>query len=263
MRAQCSSEGTLFPDVAGRDAVVRFDAGDVTSNGGVLVLERAERRVKLLSRFASCFRDHRDPDRVEHTVRQLVTQRVFGLRLGYEDISDHDAVGKDPLLAAACGKRKGDLAGHATLSRLELTRPGATAATRYEKIEMLQERVDQLFADVFVEAHGGRDPGLIVIDVDNSDVPLHGRQEGRFFHGYYNEWDLLGTTFLHVPKSRPDVERFRHLSTGGAVTDLQQQLGHAELATAQIYAAAVSARRRATVMALDFVGGAVERTRQT
>lgn len=104
-----------------------------------------------------------------------MTQRVFGLCLGYEDVSDHDAVGKDPLLAAGCGKREGDLAGHATLSRLELTRPGATAATRYEKIEMLQERVDDLLADFFVEAHNGRDPGLIVLDVDNSDVPASRR----------------------------------------------------------------------------------------
>src|SRR5437016_13035659 len=128
MRAECNSQGTLFPGVAGRDAVVRFDAGDVTSDGGVLMLERADRRVGLMSRFAACFRDHRDADRVEHTARQLVTQRVFGLCLGYEDVVDHDAVGKDPLFAAACDKRDGDLAGHATLSRLEMTKPGASAA---------------------------------------------------------------------------------------------------------------------------------------
>jgi hypothetical protein len=190
METECSDGGTLFPDVAGRDAVVRFNADCVTSNGGVLVLERADRRTKLLSRFAACFRDHRDQDRVEHTARQLVTQRVFGLCLGYEDVSDHDALGRDPLLAAACGRREGALAGHATLSRLEMTKPGAAAAARYEKIEMVQERVDDLLADVFVEAHGG-DPGLIVLDVDNSDVPLHGRQEGRFFHGYYGNYCYL------------------------------------------------------------------------
>ena len=191
MDTECSEQGTLFPDVAGREAMVRFNADAVTSNGGVLVLERADRRAKLLSRFAACFRDHRDPDRIEHSVRQLVTQRVFGLCLGYEDVSDHDAIGLDPLLVAACGKREGALAGHATLSRLEMTKPGATAAVRYEKVEMVQERVDELLAEVFVEAHGGRDPGLIVLDVDNSDVPLHGRQEGRFFHGYYNEYCYL------------------------------------------------------------------------
>jgi hypothetical protein len=191
METECSGEGTLFPDVAGREALVRFNADAVTSNGGVLVLERADRRVKLLSRFATCFRDHRDPDRVEHTARQLVAQRVFGLCLGYEDLVDHDAIGADPLLVAACGRREGALAGHATLSRLEMTKAGATAATRYEKIEMVQERVDDLLAEVFVEAHGGTDPGLIVLDVDNSDVPLHGRQEGRFFHGYYGNYCYL------------------------------------------------------------------------
>ena len=191
MRTECSSQGTLFAGVAGRDVVVRFDAGEVTSNGGALLLERADRRVKLTSRFAACFRDHRDPERIEHTVRQLVSQRVLGLCLGYEDVSDHDAVGKDPLFAAVCGRREGELAGHATLSRLELTKSGATAATRYEKIEMVQERVDDLLAALFVEAKGDADPGLIVLDVDNSDVPLHGRQEGRFFHGYYDGYCYL------------------------------------------------------------------------
>ncbi|HZM35149.1 MAG TPA: transposase, partial [Burkholderiales bacterium] len=185
MRTECNSQGTLFPGVAGRDAVVQFNAGAVTSNGGVLLLERVDRRIGLTSRFAACFRDHRDPSRVEHTVRELVAQRVFGLCLGYEDISDHDAVGKDPLFAAACGREQGALATHPTLSRLEMTRQGATAATRYAKIEMRQKRVDELLAELFMDAKGGADPGLIVLDVDNSDVPLHGTQEGRFFHGYY------------------------------------------------------------------------------
>ena len=187
MSTECNSQKLLFEGVAGRDAVVSFDAGEVTSNGGVLMLERADRRVDLTSRFAACFRDHRDADRVEHTVRQLVAQRVYGLCLGYEDVSDHDAVGKDPLLALACGKEEGALAGHSTLSRLEMTKVGATAATRYEKVELVQERVDDLLADLFMEATGPADPGLIVVDLDNSDVPLHGRQEGRFFHGYYDE----------------------------------------------------------------------------
>lgn len=187
MSAECSTTGTLFPDIAGRDAVVRFDAGDVTSDGGVVLLERADRRTDLMRRFALCFRDHRNPERIEHTVRQLVTQRVFGLCLGYEDVSDHDAIGKDPLLAAVCGRSEGALAGKSTLSRLELTKRGASAATRYEKIEIIEDRVDQLLVDAFLEAESPAPPGLVVLDVDASDVPLHGRQEGRFFHGYYDE----------------------------------------------------------------------------
>jgi hypothetical protein len=190
MDTKCNTQRTLFPGVSGRDAVVRFDAVEVTSNGGVLLLERVDRRIELTSRFAACFRDHRNQDRVEHTVRQLVTQRVFGLCLGYEDISDHDAVGRDALFAAACGKKEGALAAHPTLSRLELTPVGATPDSRYAKIEMVQERVDDLLADLFMDAKGV-DPGLIVLDVDNSDVPLHGAQEGRFFHGYYNEYCYL------------------------------------------------------------------------
>ncbi len=191
MNTDCSTQGTLFPGIAGRDAVARFDAGAVTSSAGVLLLERTDRRLGLLRRFASCFRDHRAARRVEHTVEQMVRQRVFGLCLGFEDITDHDHVGKDPLLVAACGKREGALATHPTLSRLERTELGATSATRYAKIEMQQGRVDDVLADVFAEAMGPDDPGLIVLDVDHSDVPLHGGQEGRFFHGYYGHYCYL------------------------------------------------------------------------
>ena len=127
MKTDCSTQGTLFADVAGRDAVVRFDAGAVTSSAGVLLLERTDRRLGLLRRFAGCFRDHRARGRVQHTVLEMVRQRVFGLCLGYEDIVDHDHVGKDPLLVAACGRKDGALATHPTLSRPERPRIGASA----------------------------------------------------------------------------------------------------------------------------------------
>ncbi|MCG3133969.1 MAG: hypothetical protein HMLKMBBP_01238 [Planctomycetes bacterium] len=143
MSTESSTTGTLFHDIAGRDAVVRFDAGDVTSDGGVVLLERADRRIDLTRRFAPCFRDHRNPERVEHTVRQLVTQRVFGLCLGYEDVSDHDLIGKDPLLAAACGRGQGSLAGKSTLSRLEMTKRGATSAALHEK----SKKAERVFRD--------------------------------------------------------------------------------------------------------------------
>jgi DDE family transposase len=191
MKTDCSTQGTLFDAIAGRDVVARFDAGEVTSSAGVLLLERTDRRTRLLLRFARCFRDHRNPRLITHTVQEMVSQRVFGLCLGFEDITDHDYIGKDALLAAACGKREGALATHPTLSRLERTRLGATASTRYAKIEMIQERVDDLLADVFVEAQGPEEPGLIVLDIDHSDVPLHGSQEGRFFHGYYGHYCYL------------------------------------------------------------------------
>jgi hypothetical protein len=106
MSTKCSTQGVLFPGVAGRDAVVHFNAGDVTSNGGVLMLERADRRIGLMSRFAACFRDHRDPDRVEHTARHLVSQRVFGLCLGYEDVSDHDGLGLQGADGATVGEEE-------------------------------------------------------------------------------------------------------------------------------------------------------------
>lgn len=191
MKTDCTSQGTLFPGIAGRDAVARFDAAAVTSSAGVLLLERTDRRLDLLPRLAACFDDYRDERRVEHTVEQMVRQRVYGLCLGFEDITDHDHIGKDPLLVAACGKREGALATHPTLSRLERTPVGATSAARYAKVEMVQERVDDLLVDAFVEAKGAYDPGLLVIDLDHSDVPLHGAQEGRFFHGYYGHYCYL------------------------------------------------------------------------
>ena len=231
MNTECSAQRMLFDGVAGRDAVLNFDAGEVTSGAGVVLLERTDRRLRLLSRFASCFRDHRDPRRIEHTVQQLVSQRVFGLCLGYEDITDHDHIGKDPLLAAACGKRSGALATHPTLSRLERTQLGATSQTRYAKIEMIQEDVDDLLAEVFVEEMGSEDPGLIVLDIDHSDVPLHGQQEGRFFHGYYGHYCYLplyvfcGDHLLLARLQTADVNATRDVVTelGAIVSRLRRK----------------------------------------
>jgi len=182
-----------FQAVAGRAVVARFDGGTLTSDGGALLLRETDRATGLLARFAACFTDHRDPARVTHAVESLVRQRVYGLALGYEDLNDHDALRHDPLVAVLA--ESDDLAapgaGKSTLNRLELT--GATVAekARYKKITVDHDAVDRLFVDVFVRAHTTTPPTEIILDLDATDDPVHGAQEGRFFHGYYGHYCYL------------------------------------------------------------------------
>jgi hypothetical protein len=177
--------------------VARFDGGDITSDAGCLLLRAADDRIRLVERLTDCFQDYRDPERIEHTVEDLLRQRVYGLALGYEDLVDHDDLRRDPVLASMVGKQdpKGNsrrerdrgnaLAGSRTLNRLELSTPGMAANDRYRRIAMDPAAVDALLVDIFLEAHK-RAPKQIVLDLDATDDPLHGKQEGRFFHGYYN-----------------------------------------------------------------------------
>jgi len=177
--------------------------GTITSHAGVLLLGEVEAHSSMLKGFAECFTDYRNPDLIEHTVEQLVAQRVYALALGYEDLNDHDELRLDPLLAAMAGKddptgqdrrREQDqgkaLAGKSTLNRLELTPPGAGTGSRYKKIVASMEKTEQLFVDLFVAAFD-EPPEEIVLDFDATDDPLHGHQLGRFFHGYYKAYCYL------------------------------------------------------------------------
>jgi hypothetical protein len=179
--------------VAGRAVVARFDGGTLTSDGGALLLRETDRATGLLARFAACFTDHRDPARVTHAVEALVRQRVYGLALGYEDLNDHDALRHDPLVAVLA--ESADLAvpgaGKSTLNRLELTGATVAAQARYKKITVDHDAVDRLFVDMFVQAHATTPPTEIVLDLDATDDPVHGAQEGRFFHGYYGHYCYL------------------------------------------------------------------------
>jgi hypothetical protein len=174
--------------VEGRQVVASFDGGTITSDAGALLLGMADRATRLTERFASCFTDTRVAELVEHSVGTMVTQRVLGIALGYEDLIDHDELRHDPVLAVLGGKltaHRSDcapLAGKSTLNRLELSRP---EPTRYHKVSHDPAAIEALFVDLFLEAHR-RAPEQIILDLDATDDPLHGHQEGRFFHGYYD-----------------------------------------------------------------------------
>ena len=198
----CTSRELRFRAPSHHELVARFDGGDITSDGGALLLRAADDRIQLCERLASCFADHRDPGRVEHALEELVRQRVYGLALGYEDLVDHDELRRDPLLASLVGKRdpKGrlrrdrdrgmGLAGSRTLNRLELGTPDGAASDRYRKIVMDHQAFDRLCLDIFCESFD-EEPEQIVLDFDATDDPVHGKQEGRFFHGYYDRYCYL------------------------------------------------------------------------
>ncbi len=192
MQTECTTASLTFQGVAGREVVARFDGGTLTSDGGAVLLRDVDRATNLLGQFAACFTDHRDPTRVTHPVAALVRQRVYGLALGYEDLNDHDALRHDPLIAVLA--ESADLAapgaGKSTLNRLELTGATVGADARYKKITVDHDAVDRLFVDVFVQAHP-TPPTAIVLDLDATDDPIHGAQEGRFFHGYYGHYCYL------------------------------------------------------------------------
>jgi hypothetical protein len=203
MRTQCTPEQLEFHALGRREVIGRFDGGRITSDGGGLLLREADVRIGLLDRLAQCFTDHRNAESIEHSVRTLVSQRVYALALGYEDLNDHDVLRADSTLALLVGKRdltgqqrvrerdRGcPLAGSSTLNRLELGTTEGAEADRYKRIAAEAGAMDRLLVDVFLESHA-EPPAEIWLDLDATDDPLHGHQEGRFFHGYYKHYCYL------------------------------------------------------------------------
>jgi hypothetical protein len=194
MPTECSAPQLEFGAVEGRRVVAAFDGGAVTTDAGALLLGATDKAIRLVERFAGCFEDGRAQDQIEHQITTLVGQRVFGLALGYEDVLDHDQLRHDPAMAVLAGKlearRQGcaPLAGKSTLNRLE--HAPADGPTRYHKIGHNGAAIERLFVDLFLDAHG-KPPAQITLDLDATDDPVHGRQEGRFFHGYYDCWCYL------------------------------------------------------------------------
>ena len=200
---ECTQPSFSFAEHGRRQVVARFDGGTISSDGGAVLLRQLEQRTGIVRKFADCFHDYRQPAQIEHSVRELVCQRVYGLALGYEDLNDHDQLRSDPLLALLSGKqdlegkqrrRRQDRgnpgAGKSTLNRLELTPAKAGVSSRYKKIILDTGAVDRLLTSLYIQSQP-RQPERIVLDLDATDDALHGRQEGRFFHGYYGHYCYL------------------------------------------------------------------------
>ena len=189
---ECTQRGFAFEGHFSRQVVAEFSGERLTTEGGALLLRQADGQIGLLRRVADCFRDRRQPERIEHELAEMLAQRIYGLALGYEDLNDHEQLRNDPLLAVLAGKREIEqpLAGKSTLNRLERTPEGSPLADRYHKIAYSPTAIDALLVKIFLEAHR-RAPQQIVLDLDATDTPLHGKQEGRFFHGYYGHYCYL------------------------------------------------------------------------
>jgi len=223
MPTERSAELFEFAPVEGRRVVASFDGGAITSDAGALLLGQTDRAIRLTERFAAGFTDGRTPELVEHKVETLVMQRVIGIALGYEDLNDHDRLRCDPVLAVLAGKleaRRADcapLAGKSTLNRLELSRE---EPTRYHKVSHDPVAIETLFVDLLLDAHK-QAPKQIIVDLDATDDPLHGLQEGRFFHGYYDCYCYLplyvfcGRHLLAAKLRRADAD-----AAAGAVAEV-------------------------------------------
>jgi hypothetical protein len=186
---ECNQSSFGFEVCGRREIVARFDGGTISSDGGALLLRETDKRLNLLPRLAECFLDGRNQNLVEHTIEEMLSQRVFGLALGYEDINDHEQLRQDPVFGILAGREALDepLAGKSTLNRMEL---GTGITDRYKKITYWKDAIDELLVKVLLESYQSA-PGEIVLDVDTTDLPLHGKQEGRFFHGYYDNYCYL------------------------------------------------------------------------
>ena len=238
MKTDCTPQRFLFQGPGRREVVASFDGGRISTEGGALLLRETDRRTGMLERFAACFEDHRLPEWVDHTVEDLVRQRVIALALGYEDLNDHEELRRDALLATCCGKsdptgesrrrerdRGSALAGKSTLNRLEWGLAERAAEDRYHRVAVDAEAVDSFFVDVFLDSYE-EPPEEIVLDFDATDDPLHGHQEGRFFHGYYDHYCYLplyvfcGKHLLCARLRRSNID-----ASEGTVEELERIVG--------------------------------------
>jgi hypothetical protein len=228
MQTDCTAELFAFPPVEGHQVVAAFDGGSITSNAGALLLGATDRTIGMIGRFAACFHDARKQELTEHSVETLVMQRVIGIAMGYEDLIDHDQLRHDPVLATLSGKLTANradclpLAGKSTLNRLELS---TVQPDRYRKISVAPGAVETLLVDLFLEAHK-RPPKEIILDLDATDDPLHGDQEGKFFHGYYDCYCYLplyifcGRHLLASKLRRSNID-----GSAGAVEEMTRIVG--------------------------------------
>lgn len=191
MNTECTPKQLVLQGLGKRKIEITNDADVATSDGGLILLQQIEKKYRVLRRLSRCFQDKRQASRVEHSVLQLLSQRIYGLCQGYEDLNDHDQWRNDPLLSLVCGKEDGEaLSGKSTLNRLELGKETADYGDRYNKIKWVDDQIEHLLVDLFLDSFTSK-PEEIILDFDATDDPLHGHQEGRFFHGYYDSYCYL------------------------------------------------------------------------
>ncbi len=154
---ECNQSSFGFEGSGRREIVARFDGGTISSDGGAFLLRQTDKRLNLLARLGQCFLDGRNPALVEHTIPEMLSQRIYGLAFGYEDINDHEQLRRDPVFGILAGREELDepLAGKSTLNRMEL---GTGINNRYKKITFWKEAVDELLVKVFLESHERRPP---------------------------------------------------------------------------------------------------------
>ncbi len=218
---ECIQSSFGFKGCGSREIVARFDGGTISSDSGAFLLRETDRRLNLLPRLAGCFLDGRNQARIDHSILEMLSQRIYGLALGYEDINDHEQLRTDPVFGILAGREELDepLAGKSTLNRMEL---GAGAKDRYKKITFWKEALDELLVKVFIESHDNA-PAEITLDVDTTDLPLHGKQEGRFFHGYYDNYCYLPLYIFcgeHVLCAR--LREANHDAAFGSLQEIQR-----------------------------------------
>lgn len=221
---ECTQQSFGFEGHFSKQVTADFDGGQQTSDGGGLLLRETDCRLNLLSRFAACFVDGRDSERIDHPVEEMVSQRAYGIALGYEDLNDHEQLRHDPLLAMMAGRKDAEsaLAGKSTLNRLELS---TKKPDRYKKIVCNEDAIDRLMVDVFIESFS-EPPAQIVLDLDSTDFAIHGRQEGRFFHGFYDQYCYLplyifcGTQLLGVRLRQSNID-----GAAGSLKEVQRIVG--------------------------------------
>jgi hypothetical protein len=221
---ECSQSSFGFKSLGSREIVARFDGGAISSDGGAFLLRQTDRRLNLLPRLAECFLDGRNQNLVDHSILEMLSQRIYGLALGYEDVNDHEQLRRDPVFGVLAGREQLEepLAGKSTLNRMEL---GAGVKDRYKKITFWKEAIDELLVKVYLESQA-KVPEQIVLDIDTTDLPLHGQQEGRFFHGYYDNYCYLPLYVFcgeHVLCAR--LREANHDAAFGSLAEIERLVG--------------------------------------
>src|ERR1700730_3953742 len=229
----CNQSSFGFEACGKREIVARFDGGTISSDGGAFLLRQTDKRLNLLPRLAACFLDGRNQEQIEHSILEILAQRIYGLALGYEDINDHEQLRKDPVFGILAGREElaEPLAGKSTWNRMEL---GAGTKDRYKKITFWKDAIDELLVKVFIESHQ-KAPDPIILDVDTTDLPLHGKQEGRFFHGYYDSYCYLPLYIFcgeHVLCAR--LREANHDAAFGSLQEIQRIVAQIRVAWPEV-----------------------------